>query len=434
MRMILNIGTGRFTGRRAAGACADSWLALAWALALALVMGAAAVPAQTQSELEELRQELEALRERVDMLGPGPAGDSGVRLGGYAEMHYNAPEEGTTQLDFHRFVLSISKPIGDWIFFNSEIELEHGFVNDGDGALELEQAYLDFFLGSGLSARAGVILAPVGIVNPRHEPTTFYGVERPAFHKSIIPTTWFDHGAGLLGNFGGVSFEAYLMSPLDASQFRGQDGIRAGRQKAHKSETESLALTGAVRYRAPGLSLGGSFWRGNSISAAVRDCARGGVDAGTGTIAPREGCDNTAAVDLDSVVVQLFALEFEFDANPFQVRAEYATGTIENSGKLNQLFGNNASSAFDGFYIEPALRFFTQSGHEYGFFVRFEDVNPQADVEQGSPDDTLNFITTVVGANYWPHPDVVLKADVASIEPDEGDSTTGYNLGVGWVF
>ena len=160
MRMILNKIAGRFNRKRAAAAWTAGWVAL--------VLGAAAVPAQEQADLEELRQEVEALRKRVDLLGPGPAGDNGVRLGGYAEMHYNAPEEGTTQLDFHRFVLAVSKPIGDWIYFNAEIELEHGLVKDGDGELELEQDCLDFFLGSGLSARAGVILAPVGIVNPRH--------------------------------------------------------------------------------------------------------------------------------------------------------------------------------------------------------------------------------------------------------------------------
>ena len=36
------------------------------------------------------------------------------------------------------------------------------------------------------------MLAPVGIINERHEPPSFHGVERPFVDTFIIPTTWFD--------------------------------------------------------------------------------------------------------------------------------------------------------------------------------------------------------------------------------------------------
>ena len=42
------------------------------------------------------------------------------------------------------------------------------------GEVELEQAYLEFDLNSGLHSRAGVFLLPVGILNETHEPPTFY--------------------------------------------------------------------------------------------------------------------------------------------------------------------------------------------------------------------------------------------------------------------
>ena len=47
------------------------------------------------------------------------------------------------------------------------------------GELELEQAYLDFLLNPAFNFRAGMLLVPVGIINERHEPPSFYGVERP---------------------------------------------------------------------------------------------------------------------------------------------------------------------------------------------------------------------------------------------------------------
>jgi hypothetical protein len=406
------------------------------ALTLTAAVLALAGGARAQSESDqELRERVDAIAEQVNSLAASSmeATGLGARVGGYAEMHYNAPQDGTTILDFHRFVLLISKPITDWIFFNSEVELEHALVVGGEesGEVELEQAYLQFQVAPWIGIRAGIILIPVGLINPVHEPPTFYGVERPDFHRYIIPTTWFDGGAGVVGQAGNVAFEAYAMSPLDASGFRGSDGIRAGRQKGFESETESLALTGMARYRAAGFALGASFWRGNSNSTAVRQCARTPDSNPEGE---DDGCDNTDPVDIDSVLVTLAALDFELQQGIFALRAEYATGTIENSDKLNALFGRNVSSAFNGYYVEPSARVWQQGDHSIGVFVRYEDLNPQAEVETGSVNDSLNFTKTLVGANYWPHPDVAVKVDVERKEPKDGEESQGYNLGIGWVF
>ena len=43
---------------------------------------------------------------------------------------------------------------------------------------------------------------PVGIINERHEPPVYYGVERPFVDTVIIPTTWFEVGAGVHGEVG----------------------------------------------------------------------------------------------------------------------------------------------------------------------------------------------------------------------------------------
>ena len=64
------------------------------------------------------------------------------------------------------------------------------------GELELEQAYVDFLIARQFNVRAGMLLAPVGIINERHEPPVFHGVERPFVDTVIIPTTWFDARGG----------------------------------------------------------------------------------------------------------------------------------------------------------------------------------------------------------------------------------------------
>ena len=103
----------------------------------------------------------------------------------------------------------------------SELELEHAVVSpETGGELELEQAYVDFLISRPFNLRAGMVLAPVGVINERHEPPVFHGVERPFVETVIIPTTWFGAGAGVHGELrGGFRYRAYAMETLDASRF-----------------------------------------------------------------------------------------------------------------------------------------------------------------------------------------------------------------------
>ena len=80
--------------------------------------------------------------------------------------------------------------------FFSEFELEHSLVKDtqegeeAPGEVELEQAFIEYDFDQRNTARAGVFLLPIGILNETHEPPTFYGVERNTVENVIIPTTW----------------------------------------------------------------------------------------------------------------------------------------------------------------------------------------------------------------------------------------------------
>ena len=120
------------------------------------------------------------------------------------DFHFNKPELEDGRLDFHRFVLLVTHAFCDRIRFVSELELEHALVEglEEAGELELEQAYVDFLLSRGFNVRAGMLLMPVGIINERHEPPIYYGVERPFVDTVIVPTTWFEVGAGVHGEIG----------------------------------------------------------------------------------------------------------------------------------------------------------------------------------------------------------------------------------------
>jgi len=110
-----------------------------------------------------------------------------LHFGGYGEMHANFIQGSESdQADLHRLVLYLGYDFTDWIRFNSETEVEHAYITDGDGEISLEQAYVDFLLTGKFNVRVGRILTPIGIINKKHEPPTFNGVERPAFATNII--------------------------------------------------------------------------------------------------------------------------------------------------------------------------------------------------------------------------------------------------------
>src|SRR4030095_3735031 len=143
-------------------------------------------------------------------------------LSGYMDFHFNKPEFNDGQLDFHRFVLLVTHSFSERIRFAGELELEHA-VGEGleeKGELELEQAYVDFLLSRSFNIRAGMMLMPIGIINERPEPPASYGVQRPFDDTFIIPTTWFEAGAGVHGEIGrGWRYRAFVVAPLDAAEF-----------------------------------------------------------------------------------------------------------------------------------------------------------------------------------------------------------------------
>ena len=148
------------------------------------------------------------------------------------DFHLNVPVDDPAPpiLDFHRFVLLFTHQFSDRLRFVGELELEHAVVEglEEGGELELEQAYVDFLVRPSLNFRAGMLLAPIGIINERHEPPVFQGVERPFVDTVIIPTTWFDAGAGVHGTLRrGFRYRAYAMAPLDATAvLRGRGAAR----------------------------------------------------------------------------------------------------------------------------------------------------------------------------------------------------------------
>ncbi len=87
--------------------------------------------------------------------------EPGFSIGGYGELHYNrvqtGDEEATINLDFHRFIIYYGYNWTEKWSFKSEVELEHNFVADGEGELELEQAFVNYHTEK-FGLQAGVLV------------------------------------------------------------------------------------------------------------------------------------------------------------------------------------------------------------------------------------------------------------------------------------
>jgi len=261
-------------------------------------------------------------------------------IGGYGELHYNnlSGKGGASdkdEVDFHRFVLFFGHEFSDDIRFFSELELEHSIAGDEkNGEVELEQAYLDFDLNDQHTARAGLFLLPVGIINETHEPPTFYGTERNPVEKNIIPATWWAAGAGSHGELGaGFSYAAYVHSGLNVD---GGFKIRSGRQKVSKAKANDLAATARLKYTGiAGLEL--------SVSAQHQQ------DMGQGLVA---GLESGNLIETHAI----------WSTGPFTLKALYAAWDID--GSAVKAAGADKQR---GFYLEPSYRI----SEQFGVFARF---------------------------------------------------------------
>ena len=62
-----------------------------------------------------------------------------LSFGGYGEIHGNFSDgSGVDRSDVHRLVMYAGYEFNSWAKFNSEVEIEHGFVDGSSGELEVE--------------------------------------------------------------------------------------------------------------------------------------------------------------------------------------------------------------------------------------------------------------------------------------------------------
>jgi len=425
---------------------------MVWVVCVAGSAAAAATQAEQEEEQEEV-ETLEQLGDRIDVLaeelermrsgepeapmtpeearerGLGRSAasvyertDAGVSIAGYGEMLYQngagtdqsgAPVSTGARLDFLRAVLYFGYRFNDKFLFNSEIEIEHA------NEVGVEFAYIEYLAHPAASFRGGMLLVPMGLTNEFHEPTVFLSAARPETEQRLLPSTWRENGAGIVGSGGRVSYRAYVVNGLDASGFDAS-GLRGGRQKGSAAEASDPAFVARVDVEAtPGVFVGGSIYHGDSSQGQFTDSLGDPFSVGT-TIGEVHG--QAAIRGLD-------------------VRGLWARTSLANAGLLNQALGlagaDGVGSAIEGGYIQVGYDVLSQTMREMSVtpFYRFEMLDTQAGVAPGSTKDPARDRTFhTFGASFAPIPNVVVKADYQWIRNEAATGVDQFNFALGYNF
>ncbi|MEX0735815.1 MAG: hypothetical protein WD182_00120 [Bacteroidota bacterium] len=412
-------------------------------LVLSIPVFAQQAPADTlkeiQRQIEILTQEIENLRlgevsetiyEPSRGLGPAAAKvyqlkKTGVSIAGYGELVYEnydrKREDGVDankrdKFDYLRNIVYVGFRFNDWIIFNSEIEFEHAHTGKG-GVVSMEFGYIDLMFSRHFNVRAGMVLPPLGIVNEKHEPSTFFGSLRPQVERQIIPSTWRANGIGIYGElFPSLDYRAYLIEGLNAASFSDADGIRNGRQNGANSIVENFGLAGKLEYKGiAGAIAGVSFFTGKSGQEATD--AQGVIEAAT----------------------TVLSFHGEYAWQGIELRALYAQVSLDEANRVSALTGKTIGSKMTGWYavagydLMPLLS--PGSSHYLAPFVQYEQFNTHAEVAAGYTANPAHDRTIMkLGLSYKPHPNVAFKFDYNDNTNKAKTGVPQWNLAVTYLF
>jgi len=339
----------------------------------------------------------------------------GVSIGGYAQIDYNEPDGSAPgKLDVHRLVMFLGYKFNEKVSFMSEIEYEH--VSE----VYVEQAYLKYKANENFNVLAGLMLVPMGIINEFHEPTTFYGVERPNVDNYIVPTTWREIGVGFSGKIDNASlkYQAYLFNGFKsyaagAGILRGSDGFRKGRQKGAESVVNSPNLSAKLDYYGiTGLRLGLSGYFGKTQT-------------------------DDSSIEGSTVGISMIGLDARYKYNNLELRGQYIHTNLTDTEDYNLLTGKDLGSEMYGLYGEVAYSFDLKGVEKLTPFLRYEKHNTHAETAGILvANDAFNRDEIIFGLNYKVANGAAFKIDYQLMNNAVAGSDTKkqFNAGVAVSF
>lgn len=415
-----------------------------WSCIAGLLLMPVSIFSQINS-LDSLRAEIEAIKEEMrrqklsqvmpeltfeSYAGMGPAASKvyyaqkGLSIAGYGDVFYSRYLNQSKNAigDALRFVPYIGYKVSDKIVINSELEIEHagiGNVTTRVPEVYTEFVYTDFLLNRHFNFRTGLILLPISITNEFHEPTVYNGVFRPEVEQTLVPTVWRDLGLMAYGDITrGFTYKISLTNGLRTDPVK--DWIKEGRQRGAKANMNEIAGTFRINYEGiSGLTIGSALYYG-------------GASAG-------EGGKNKPTY-AEKALYTIFVSDMQYQAHNWNIKAMYVAGMASGDSTYKAVKGRSAQ--VEGFYFQAGYNIWpwlSERPDQLLFpYLRYEQYDLHKKVFIGEQDKNKWNAVFVSGINFYPHPQIVFKADymirsktVNKFEPDE---KTQLNVGLGFIF
>ena len=372
-------------------------------------------------------------------------GSSRLSVGGYGEIcysrnyysdhvsRYSQPEEHKNdpshgKFDLPHAVVYLGYDFSKGWTFGTEIEFEHGGnglayeKEDGEGGeweqevekggeVELEQFWIQKSFGRAANLRFGHILVPVGLNNAHHEPTNFFTVYRPEGENTIMPSTWHQTGASFFGRYKDFRYEAQLLAGLNADGFTNTNWIKNGAKSPLEYDIANkygVALR-LDNYSIRGLRIGLSGYYSHSIGNSYPRNAAGVDDTYEGKVA-------------------VGAIDFTYRGHNWIVRGQADYGYLGDAEQLKYLYNRvNKKSPYHhsafvsknayawgleaGYDVFSQIQSLRQQDRKLYVFGRYEQYDPYASATKGISYNYTEVKRMAVGVNYYPLPEVVVKAE-----------------------
>lgn len=333
-------------------------------------------------------------------------------LGGYADVMYNIlsrqnlDNPSRNSFGQQRLVPFIFADITDRIKFATEIEIERGGTNSpqGDGTIQVEFAQLDYLVDEKINLRGGILLMPVGKFNLLHDSPLNDLVDRPMVSRIIIPSTWFEAGAGIYGTFypttlSKLDYELYAVNGMTQTAGAITDlGVRSARGSVSRDRDDSKAIVGRLAFSPMlGIEIAGSGYHGQ-------------YKPSTATI----GSGN----------IDIFAVDWTLQRGPFEVIGEAAWVRISNNNATGVAGNGIGPAGMFGYYVQGNYHFMPEilkrmapthfsDASTFTATVRWEQVDTDTDNRTTGGGNTLGnrreLDRVTVGLNFRPIEDMVFK-------------------------
>ena len=341
-------------------------------------------------------------------------------IGGYADIKYGSltgpTQDNPSRNTFNqeRMVPFIYADITDRIKFATEIEMERGSTNSpgangsASGSMQLEFAQFDYLFNEAVNLRAGILLMPVGKFNLLHDSPLNDLPDRPLVDRLVIPSTWFESGAGIYGTLyptklSKLDYELYAVngmgcSAANSAAINDTSGLRNCRGSVSRDLNDNKGIVGRVAFSPMlGIEVAGSSYYGQYSNKN-----------------PVTGVNN------QDNNIGIYAIDWTLQRGPWELIGEAAWARITG----NQATTYVGPDGMAGYYIQANYHFMPEilkrmapshfsDASTFTAVVRWEttdtDTGNKTKTSTGAISNQRDLERLTLGLNFRPIEDTVIK-------------------------